>query len=905
MTTERNAPAELGRLVVVGSSAGGIEALSVLVSTLQPGFAAPVVLAQHLDPRRRSNLEQILGRRSALPIVVVPDQEPVALRPGTVYVVPANRHVAIHDGHVGLEGDHSDRPRPSVDLLLSTAAQSYGENLIAVVLTGSGSDGAAGAVEVSNAGGTVIIQNPATALYPSMPLALPPPAVDYVIDLERIGPLLHELVDGMAQPAIAEAVEDPLRNILTVVGRQASIDFRHYKPTTILRRIRRRMGVTRSATLEDYARYLEQQPEEVGALVMAFLIKVTGFFRDAEAYEYLRRQVLPGLIAHGRANGRTLRLWSAGCATGEEPYSLALLVADLLGAELADWNVKIFATDLDEEGINFARRGLYPANLLAHLPEEYRPRFFEPVEQGYRVSKTLRQLVIFGQQDLSRGTPFPRIDLVVCRNVLIYFKPELQQSVLDMFAYALNETNGYLFLGQAETVRPSKATFEQVSKKWKIYRCTHGPVTMPAGPGGLFSVGGRFSARSFRAMRPTAGDRQTEGADPGPDIAALGQLRRFNDWMLRFLPLGVVVIDRSYRMLTVNAAARRILGIREVGQEQDFLHSVRGLPYTPVRAAIDSVFHERGTANLPELELMSVAGGDGRYVTLTIVPMQIEATAPDLAMISVVDATEQVQVRRRLETAQADQRQLVDELSAANRRLSDLNKELQDTNEELQAANEEMMLTQEELQATNEEFEATNEELQATNEELETNNEELQATNEELETTNEELHARTGELQDLTRSLADERRRLSEMVELAPFYIMVLRGPALIVEAFNPRYARMLEGRDVVGRPLEEVSAVAELSDAVSLVREAYHQDRARVTPRMRARVPGDGGKPVARDLIYTIVPSHDSEGRVDGVVLYAEDVLALIAPDADGRAEGGDGRAEGAVRPAAAVPAD
>jgi two-component system CheB/CheR fusion protein len=882
MSKIENPRTEPEDLVVVGSSAGGIEALSVLVGTLPAGFPAPVVLAQHLDPNRPSNLALILERRTSLPIVVVSEHTP--LEASKIYVVPANRHVRISDGHVELEADHGDRPRPSVDLLLSSAASAYGERLVAVILTGSGSDGAAGAIDVKNAGGTVIIQNPQTAHYPSMPLALPPTGVDHVAELEQIGPLLYDILKGVTLPEPKEKAEDALRDILSQVSRQTNIDFRPYKPSTILRRIARRMAVTHNHTIRDYEHYLEAHPEEVGELVMAFLIKVTEFFRDSDAFNYLRDQILPRLVERGRENGRVLRFWSAGCATGEEPYSLALLIADHLGAELPEWSIKIFATDLDEGAIGYARRGVYPPNMLNNLPDEYRARFFEPIDQGFRISKALRQMVIFGQQDLSRGAPFPRIDLVVCRNLLIYFKPELQQHVLDLFAYSLHQVNGYLFLGKAETARPSKATFDMTDKRWKVYRCISGPITLPS----LQGSSQMSNLTERRSGSRTPAEKQI--ADQGFSTAQLetGPLRWFNEQVLRFLPLGVAVIDRAYRIVTVNGVARRLLGIRDAGHDQDFLHAVRGLPYAMVRNAIDTVLRERTTVTLSELELDPSTGGNGRYLMVTISVLQGETGTGDLALISVNDITEQVQTRRRLEAVQAEQKQLVDELSAANRRLSDLNQELQDANEELQAANEEMMLAQEELQATNEEFEATNEELQATNEELETNNEELQATNEELETTNEELTARTGELQELARMLESERVRLSEMVELAPLSILVLRGRALEVEAFNQRYARGLEGRTIQGRPLEEVvehfwKAGTELVD---VIRAVYQEDAPRTTPRTVAMLPDARGELVETHVVYTIVPTHDADGRVDGVVLYAEDVTEQHAREAEEQRE-------------------
>jgi len=240
-------------LVVVGSSAGGVGALSTFVSTLNKSFPAPIVIAQHLDPQRPSHLGSILERRSTLPIVIVSEHGETKLEGGRIYVVPANQHVRITDGHVHLEGDHNDRPKPSVDMLLSSAAQSYGEHLIAVILTGSGSDGANGAVDVKNAGGVVIIQNPQTAAYPSMPLSLPPTAVDHVVEIEQVGPLLYDILHGVKLPPPTEKPDNPLRDLLAQVSAQTSIDFRNYKSSTILRRIGRRMAVTHNATLKDYA----------------------------------------------------------------------------------------------------------------------------------------------------------------------------------------------------------------------------------------------------------------------------------------------------------------------------------------------------------------------------------------------------------------------------------------------------------------------------------------------------------------------------------------------------------------------------------------------------------------------------------------------------------------------------
>jgi two-component system CheB/CheR fusion protein len=451
------------------------------------------------------------------------------------------------------------------------------------------------------------------------------------------------------------------------------------------------------------------------------------------------------------------------------------------------------------------------------MSPEYRERFFERAEHGYRITKPLRQMVIFGQQNLSTSSPFPRLDLVICRNVLIYFTPELQDYVLKQFAFSLHP-GGYLFLGKAEAVRPMQSYYELINKHWKVYRC----------------------------------------------IGNAGQLRRLNERLLRFLPVGIVIIDRAYHIISANSTARKLLELRDTSNEQDFWHAVRGIPYNEIRTAIDTVFRERQLTNLPEVELnTTTTSGSGHYLSLSIAPMQLEAKAPDLAVISITEVTQQVHLRQKLDIEHNKQSQLMNELGAANKRLNDMNKELTDANEELQVANEEPVLTHEELQATNAEFEITNEELQATNE--------------ELETTNDELRARTHELQELTEVLENERGRLAGMVELAPLHILVLRGPSLIVEAYNPRYARLFEGKVVQGRPIDEVSDLFWKGgvEIVQRARDAYRLDQVQKTPRTLTYFPKSPGKPGEIKEIhftYTIVPAHNSSGKVDSVILYAVD---------------------------------
>ena len=364
----------------------------------------------------------------------------------------------------------------------------------------------------------------------------------------------------------------------------------------------------------------------------AFLINVTGFFATAK-FDFLKDFVVPDLLDRGRQSGRTLRAWSAGCSTGEEAYSIAILLAEVLGSEISEWNVRIFATDLDDEAVNFARRGMYPTKLLDDLPADLVDRYFEKADHSQRVSKSIRQMVIFGNQDLTRGIPSAH-GFVVCRNLMIYLKPELQHDILDLFAYSLHQTQGYLFLGKAETARPSKATFDLVNKKWKVYRCVSGPMALPA-------QGRPMNARQTEWQTIS---RRIDLADRDAAQDEITPLRRINEVMFRYLPIGITVIDHEYRIITVNAAARRLLGIRDLASEQDFLHTSRGLPYTEVRQAIDGAFTDHATATLSDI---AIENGSGRFLTLTVMPAHIDDSGMQLAVITVMDVTETVVTKRR------------------------------------------------------------------------------------------------------------------------------------------------------------------------------------------------------------------------------------------------------------------
>ncbi len=790
----------ISHLVVIGSSAGGIDALSTLVSTLPKDFLAPIVIAQHLDPSRPSHLGEILGRRSTLPVRTAAEHEP--LEPGVVYVVPSNRQVQISDSTIMLQEASQERFRPSIDLLLSSAAEVYGERLIAIILSGSGSDGAVGARTVKKAGGTVIIQDPDTASYPGMPLSLAPNTVDIVARLERMGSILRDLIAGVPVPTRPDE-KKALEAFLDEVRARYGLDFNSYKTPTILRRLQRRIIATDTEHLEGYIRYLDSHPEEYPLLINAFLIKVTEFFRDPELFAYLQNEVLPDIISYARAHGNEIRIWSAGCATGEEAYSLAILLSEVLGDELEKFNVRLFATDVDAEAVAFARRGIYPASVLTGVPEELIGRYFTKDENSYQIKKRVRSLTVFGQHDLGQRAPFPNIDMVVCRNVMIYFTSDLQQRTLRVFAYSLRD-GGYLVMGKAESASPLSEFFLLQHKQNKVYRRQGDRILMPLG---------RFVTTPKASLpQPLALTRRTpSGVESGHrQKEVIQRVRTLNESVLLRLPVGLVVVDRHYDIQGINSAARGYLAIHGAAVGEDLIHLAQSLPAQRLRSAIDQAFRSGTTAILEEVAAEEVTTGEARYFQILCHPQRSEGERGPVEAVMVVisDITDLVQPRlelerraRELSTAlekatreQAEEHtsheQLMQRLVEANRQLVEANQELTSTNEELRTTNEEFLLSTEEAQAATEEVETLNEELQATNEELETLNEELQSTIEELNTTNDDLNARSLELQEMARTSDEERARLEAiLLSMGSAVLVVKRDGGLILT--NAAYTRL------------------------------------------------------------------------------------------------------------------
>ncbi len=741
-------------LIIIGASAGGVEALLKLVADLPTPFPVPIVIAQHLDPKRPSHLTEILARHSTLSVISLEQQ--ITLEPGTVYVIPPNHHIAITDHVINIVPHTPDRPKPSIDLLLNTAATVYGKKLIAVILTGSGSDGTAGARAVHKGGGTVIIQDPATAAYPGMPQSLAPETVNLVADLSNIGSLLFDLVTGK----------------------------------------------------------LEAPPEENQSLVNNFLIKATGFIPDPELFINLREQVLPRLVKYSRTHEHELRFWCAGCATGEEAYSLVIVLSELLNKELKDFRIKIFATDLDANAIAFARRGVYPEKIVAGLPKELLERYFTLSESGYVIKKSVRDLIVFGEHDLGQRAPFPRIDLVMCRNVLVYFNRELQQHSLQLFAFALR-ANGYLVLGCSEAVNPLPTFFVEDNPKHGIYlRQSQRNLPQSLGIKTITISSTKSNAtQSSQKVNPQLVQLQTQ----------LQQSRIARDKLLLKLPIGVVLVNRQFDIQEINNAARRLLSIHTPAIGEDFVHLAHNIASQELISTINRAFQEDRVVTLDSVQVPHLITGEANFLQITCYPhpgITSDSDSQDSnnhVLILITDITKIHKTQKKLEQADHQQAILTTELAQAIATLQKTKQELEQSsvqlhqlnlalenskyrveeieqrhahqmellvevnanllttngevtvlNADLRKSNEEYLMQTEDAQAVIEEADTLNEELQATNEEFDTLNEELQATNEELNTTNSNLISQGKKLEIRTQELkAQQQRSEQERAQLA------------------------------------------------------------------------------------------------------------------------------------------
>lgn len=771
-------------VVGIGASAGGLEALSALVSHLPDNLGASYVIVQHMSPNHRSMLVQLLARETSMQVSEIQDGE--SPRPDQIHITPPNRNLVLQEGAFCLlEPAPEVIPKPSVNIFFGSLAEDCGEDAIGVILSGTGSDGAVGVRAIKASGGLVFAQEPGSAKYSGMPQsAIDTECVDWVMPPEKIAAEIEIVVrsqGSMPMPVNGGEVPATLRTLLQKVMRHARVDFSGYKESTVWRRILRRMVSNRVHTMEEYLLLTEKNPEELNQLCKEILISVTSFFRDPRAFETLR-EALAELLAQ-KLPGEEIRIWIAGCATGEEAYSVAILLSELLGANLSDYRVQIFATDIDLNAMAIARRGVYPESALAEIDPGLIARYFSTRDGHYEVNKFLRDLVVFARQDLVQDPPFLRLDLLTCRNVLIYFQGSLQDQVLATFHYALR-AGGLLFLGKSETAHQRDGQFESIAKDAKIFRRRIGDARLPA------------------QMLSNATIVPNESRLPVNRTRAQNQ----EDMLLR------AVLEAS---LPASVVITSQLDIRHVfGDVSAFLNIRSGRP---------------------DFNLLSLIRSEWRIEAQTLIYRVIQRKVPTVSYLRGGDQQARISVRplsvklsgnedtylvgfENHESSNSDTGRIPD-VSAGNLTGQSVEEELIATREHLQTVIEELETSNEETQALNEELQASNEELQASNEELQASNEELQSTNEELTTVNEELQIKTAELAEANADLENIQNSIG-------FLILVVNDQMRLVR-YNLVAAQWLNlGNTSMGDSLRAVASLSNFPELVPAVEQVLRERR-------------------------------------------------------------------------------
>ncbi|MGO9892970.1 MAG: chemotaxis protein CheB, partial [Bryobacteraceae bacterium] len=727
-------------IVGIGASAGGLAAFEAFFSGMpadtDPGMA--FVLVQHLAPDHKSILSELVKRYTRMEVFQVADG--MAVRPNCAYIIPPNRDMAFLNGTLQLLEPAAPRgQRLPIDFFFRSLAQDQGERAIGIVLSGTGSDGTQGVRAIKGEGGMAMAQEPKSTEYDGMPrAAIATGLVDFVLPPAEMPAQLiayaARVFGKISLPAAPPApkAEDALKKIFVLLRAQTGHDFSQYKRSTFVRRVERRMAVHQIERLDEYVRYLRQTPNDVEALFRDLLIGVTSFFRDPQAFGALQEQGIPRLFA-GKPTGASIRFWVPGCSTGEEAYSLAILLQERMAELKQNFKLSVFATDIDRHAIESARAGVYPASIAADISPERLARFFsqEPDGSSYRIQKGIRDRIIFSEQDVIKDPPFSKLDLISCRNLLIYMGGELQKKLLPLFHYALNP-DGMLFLGTSETVGEFVDLFATLDRKSKLYqrREAVAGAYLPGPP--------RLPAEDRPVSRPA-------GKAPGESKLPVRELTE-RVLLEQCAPPSALVNERGH-IFYVHGRTGKYLEPAPGEADMNILKMAR----EGLRPELIAALHKAVALKEPvrHAGLRVKTNGDFTIVNLTVQPMP---ASPDLEaaarlFLVIFEDAPAAGPERFQEAASLDAGgEAGENPTDADARIATLKQKLRAKEEHLQSTNEELATSNEELKSSNEEMQSVNEELQSTNEELETSKEELQSVNEELATVNTELQNKVADL---------------------------------------------------------------------------------------------------------------------------------------------------------------
>ena len=818
-------------VVGIGASAGGLDACTKLVGALPPTTGMAFILVQHLDPTHESMMPELLAHHTTMAVRQAVDG--MRLEREHLYVIPPGTYLSVGKGRLRLSQPQAPHgARLPFDFLLRSLAEEYGERAICVILSGTGADGSLGLKAVKEMGGLVIAQDPSEASYDGMPRsAIMTGAVDLVLPLANIPDALVTFHRRMAVTRAASAQDPPdrppdwLPEIISLLRARKSHDFRLYKEGTLRRRIERRMAMAAVGT-DDMARYLDllrNDPKELDHLATDLLINVTSFFRDPKVFELLSEKIIPDLV-RSHSVDEPLRVWIAGCSTGEETYSLAMLFREEITAAKREIKLQIFASDVDADAVATAREGLYPETIAAEVSPERLARFFSKDDHGYRILPELRATIVFAVQDVLTDPPFSRLDLVSCRNLLIYLRPEAQEKVIAFFHFALRE-GGVLLLGSAETVGDAKGRFEVISKAERLYR--HIGRSRPGELGFLFADGG---ARQPARASPTP--------PPSRQAALADACRRL---VIESYAPAAVLITRKLECLYSLGPTERYLRVPQGHPNYDLLAMVRPHLRTKLRAAIHQAIQAKARVLIP--------GGrtnhEGKTGAFAIAVQPTVVDGEDLLLICFIDDPAPAQKLSRAKTTHDTEQ------------VADLRQQLDATQMELQAAIRSLETSNEEQKAINEEALSVNEEYQSTNEELLTSKEELQSLNEELTALNSQLQ----ETLERQRTTASDLQNILYSTDVATIFLDI----DLDIRFFTPATKSLFNIIPTdIGRPLADLNSLAADSGLLSDARTVLQA----LSPLEREIQARDG-------LWYSrrILPYRAQDDAVEGVVITFVDI--------------------------------
>lgn len=777
-------------VVALGASAGGLEPLERFFDNVPADSDLAYVVVQHLSPDFKSLMNELLARHTMLQIYRVEDG--MKIEPNSIYLIPPKKEMIVSDGKLLLtDKDPSRSLSLPIDTFMRSLAQNYRERAIGVILSGTGSDGSRGIRAIHEAGGFVIVQDEQTANFDGMPRSaietgivaaiLPPQEMPDAI-LNRI----RGVGDGDGEPGEMLVSGVGISDLVGALREAYGIDFTYYKPSTVSRRVERRIQLSRCDDLGEYVQSVLDDKEELNALYRDLLIGVTKFFRDAEAFRHLETDVIPQLIEAVSAD-EELRVWVAGCATGEEAYSVAILLHEAFAARSRPLNIKIFATDVHQASLEFASAGVYSEEELSEVSEERMEKYFRQHGSGYHISPDLRKLIVFAPHNVVKDAPFTKLDLICCRNLLIYLQPEAQKKALSLFHFGLR-TSGYLFLGPSESTADLRDEFETIDRHWKVFRKRR-DVRLPATVHLSVSEG----LDRIRPVTASAGG----GASP---IAEVHLLKAYDALLEDYVPASLLV-DEHRRLVHSFTGAGKFLAIPDGRPPDDILEYVDPDLKLALAGALQRAKKEKlpvvyGKVNYRSLE-------EGQQLKLSVRPITVRSTGEDYYLITFET--------RRKEPAQPQASREIDLDEASFDRINELEDELLYTKENLQASVEEMETTNEELQATNEELVASNEELQSTNEEL-------HSVNEELYTVNAEHQRKITELTELT----DDMDNLLRSTEIGTIFL----DRDLNIRKSTPQVSHIFPILPTdVGRPLEAFSNTIHHDTLMDDIREVIRTE--------------------------------------------------------------------------------